>query len=612
MRFQDSALASLAVLTANVAFARNTKVSGDRPKGASHFSDRNSDPESSSTGHSSDLLHLQTAGHDSRGETNVLVSRAWPDRMHDAASTEIDVGSLSVDVGVLLKKTASHFELGTETASSSASSDPMPVGEWTNPRALSPLATNNPDCETYCSQFDAGPSLTDADFYDTIRNCRVTYPPSSQECLFPGVPLNCWNVGGVTNMTGAFYKINDSPKLDCWDVSGVTIMTDMFEKAYNFNQPLGTWDVSQVTEMESMFLNAYSFNQPLETWDVSQVTEMDWMFLNATAFNQPLGSWNTAKVTEMDYMFYKAMSFNQPLGSWNTAQVKNLNVMFAYAYIFDQPLDAWDVSKVTEMEGMFYSAISFNQPLGSWNTAKVTEMDYMFYDASSFNQPLGSWKTAKVTEMDNMFRSSPFNQPLGSWDVSKVIDMEDMFRSSPFNQPLDSWDVSKVQNMKYMFFDAENFNQCLNSWGEKTSGIIEDVSFIFDGSGCDVKGEPSSGTIWCNDNCDTTVDDVCVNDDSFLWNGKNKKNCKWVAKKPSKHCSKTDKPTKQKVEEFCPLACNLRCSCNDYKKKFKLVGGKGPLKCKNISTEQCNDKAKKGKKVVTVADFCPKTCDDCL
>jgi len=646
MRFQDSALASLAVLATDVAFASNSKISGDHSKGALRVSGLNTNAKSYSSRDSGDLLltvgHDSSASHNSQVESNALVSGAWAGQMQDGGSHEKDASTtLSIDVGAVLMNPAKPSESGIGMAPS-ALSDPE---EWTDHRDLGYL-----DCEVYCSGFEEIPMLTDASLDEVINSCANSY--SNLECPYPDVPITCWNVNGVTNMTGAFEDLSyfNSP-LECWDVSNVVYMVEMFADTTSFNQPLESWNTANVVEMESMFYSAEAFNQPLGSWNTAKVTEMDYMFNYALNFNQPLNSWDVSKVTEMDFMFAgssfnqpldnwdvsnvkymqkmfrEATSFDQALGSWNTAKVYSMDYMFRNATYFNQPLNNWDVSQVTDMEVMFYGALSFNQPLGSWDTANVVEMDYMFYGAMSFNQPLNSWIVSKVTDMENMFRSTPFNQPLASWDVGNVMYLEDMFRNTTdFNQPLDDWDVSRVVDMKYMFYNAGSFIQCLDSWSKKTSETDITVVNIFEGSACTYPEGPTSG-IWCSDECDG-VQDVCQNDDEFLWNGKNKKDCKWVSKN-LKRCKKKDKPSGKKINFFCPLHCNKECQSNpaptlsptwdpakfcDRDSKDFALNGIVKKNCNWASKKpdkNCNLKDKESK--IKVKEFCPSSCDlSCL
>eukprot|EP00536_Pseudo-nitzschia_multiseries_P017651 jgi/Psemu1/51904/gm1.51904_g len=81
---------------------------------------------------------------------------------------------------------------------------------------------------------------------------------------------------------------------------------------------------------------------------------------------------------------------------------------------------------------------------------------------------------------------------------------------------------------------------------------------------------------------------ICERDDpDFKLNNDSTKNCDWAAAKPNTRCKTKDKTTKKKVEESCPSACDLKCSCMDSKKFMN--GGKKNF-CKEIAESQCSEK----------------------
>eukprot|EP00537_Pseudo-nitzschia_pungens_P018613 CAMPEP_0172399710 /NCGR_PEP_ID=MMETSP1061-20121228/42446_1 /TAXON_ID=37318 /ORGANISM="Pseudo-nitzschia pungens, Strain cf. pungens" /LENGTH=490 /DNA_ID=CAMNT_0013132695 /DNA_START=105 /DNA_END=1577 /DNA_ORIENTATION=- len=280
----------------------------------------------------------------------------------------------------------------------------------------------------------------------------------------------------------------------------------------------------------------------------------------------------------------------------------------------DVPINCWNLSKVTSLTETFYWNKDFNQPLNCWDVSRVTHTKYMFGHAEAFNQPINEWNVSRVVNTHRMFwDAKAFNQPINEWDVSKVTSTEFMFDEAySFNQPLDEWNVSRVTSMYDMFSFASAFNQCLMSWEALTLDREVKIDGLFASSGCEYSTlSISQQGIWCNRDCS---DPVCNNDDFFRLNGKNNRDCNWAAKKPGKRCRKKDKTSNYRVKAFCPLACDLRCSCNNSKKSFKLDGDGKVLKCKKVKKkEQCNQGAT-SKKLwgTTVADFCPRKCDSCL
>lgn len=288
----------------------------------------------------------------------------------------------------------------------------------------------------------------------------------------------------VTNMSNAFERATQfNQPIGDWDMSRITNIQRIFASATSFNQPIGDWDVSNVTNMNGVFDNAAVFNQPIDSWDVSSVTNLDNTFTGAAVFNQPLNSWDTSSVTSMVGTFGKhwcgcpgARSFNQPLNNWDVSNVTNMDAMFQAAESFNQNIDNWDVSNVTNMRAMFDagiadSASSFNQPLNSWNTSKVTNMAAMFGDARQFNQPLGNWDVSKVGDFGSMFDESAFNQPLNTWNTASATSFWRMFRGTNYNHPLNNWNTSNVRSMYQMFGSNNVYNQNLTGWN--TSSVID-------------------------------------------------------------------------------------------------------------------------------------------
>jgi len=312
---------------------------------------------------------------------------------------------------------------------------------------------------------------TDGIYTVSVTGSVTAYNSSSNSSFSESQKLltvESWGDLGFEDLSFAFFFArnltfvpNSSEGID-----GVTDMSFMFERAFNFNSPIGDWNTAAVTDMSFMFNSATSFNQPIGGWNTGNVTDMSQMFHSATSFNQPIADWNTSSVTNMSGMFHSAMNFNSPTGDWNTSSVTDMSQMFHRATSFNQPIADWNTRSVKEMTGMFFSASSFNQPIGNWNTAAVTNMVAMFGNAEAFNQPIGDWNTAAVTNMLSMFNgATSFNQPIGNWNTSAVTDMNGMFlRATSFNQPIGDWNTAAVTNMGFMFNGAISFNQPIGEW----------------------------------------------------------------------------------------------------------------------------------------------------
>jgi hypothetical protein len=132
----------------------------------------------------------------------------------------------------------------------------------------------------------------------------------------------------------------------------------------------------------------------------------------------------------------------------------------------------------------------------------------------------------------------------------------------------------------------------------------------------------------CNDDCKEEADDeergTCENDDTYLFQKKNDRDCAtWVAEDLSR-CKKKDKKKKdnkgkkQKVSVFCPEQCNDICKpreeCENLDSyKFKNKNGKTCEKWVSKNPNKyCKKKDKKNKidgKTKKVNFFCPGICN---
>jgi len=175
------------------------------------------------------------------------------------------------------------------------------------------------------------------------------------------------------------------------------------------------------------------------------------------------------------------------INDFNMATVTNTSYMFSSCLFFNAPINNWNTSSVTNMSGMFFGATSFNQQIGTWNTSKVTNMSSMFNGASSFNQPLNAWNTSAVTNMSSMFAGTgQYNQSMSSWDTSKVTNMSSMFFNAfAMDQNISMWNISLVTSMTDILrgagkFSQTNYHALLNSWGNGTTPIQNNVTLTVD------------------------------------------------------------------------------------------------------------------------------------
>jgi surface protein len=324
--------------------------------------------------------------------------------------------------------------------------------------------------------------------------------------------IDNWDITNVDGMGYMFASaIAFNQHFDSWDTSTVQSMFSMFDGATAFNQDISHFDFSTINESFSffsgvwqMFNGATSFNNGgspnISGWTFpSTVTTFASMFNRAFAFNQPIGSWDTQYITNMSSMFSYTNTFNQDISGWNVSGVTNINSMFNNAALFNQPIGSWDTSSVNTMNGFFAFAGAFDQDLGNWDTSNVTNMSSMFWRCSTFNNggspSISGWTTSACTSMQRMFDHfgvvSTFNQPIGSWDVSNVVNMGNMFwHADTFNQDISGWNVSGVTNMIDMLdntaISLDNYNSILTGWTGwdgtgATKTLQSNVTFGVDG-----------------------------------------------------------------------------------------------------------------------------------
>ena len=105
-------------------------------------------------------------------------------------------------------------------------------------------------------------------------------------------------------------------------------------------------------------------------------------------------------------------------------------------------------------------------------TITNTSLFFCFYNSSCINfGNISNWNTSNVTNMTAMFYgASNFNESIDTsgnkWNTSNVTDMNSMFYGvTKFNNSISNWDTSKVTNMNNMFYGASNFNQPLDPSG---------------------------------------------------------------------------------------------------------------------------------------------------
>jgi surface protein len=302
------------------------------------------------------------------------------------------------------------------------------------------------------SQFTSASDLRNA-----VVNCLTADPTGACDCSIVDCrngspdPIELWDVGGVTDMSGLFGSAYRS---------GAPAST-----FYNsFNADISTWDVSSVMNMNSMFEGASSFNQDIGSWNVGAVTSMANMFRSASNFNQDIGNWDVQNVRDMQKMFDQASSFNQDIGSWDVGSVGDMNCMFRSASNFNQDIGDWDVSSVDDMGAMFQSASSFNQDIGSWNVQAVNYMHIMFKDATAFDADITGWETTKIYEL--VSQNSDFRYTITNMFHGATAWLA-KYQQDPFTALLLDIEVSPDYDYDYDYL-AHSYRHNGNTWPSST------------------------------------------------------------------------------------------------------------------------------------------------
>jgi len=160
-----------------------------------------------------------------------------------------------------------------------------------------------------------------------------------------------------------------------------------------------------------------------------------------------------------------------------------------------------------------------------------------------------------------------------------------------------------------MFTSANDFNQCLSTWAEKTSNTVNIFYMLYD-TACPLlspegTSDPEVGP-WCQgaaDQCGSNAPSNCIDDPDVKLKGKTCK--KFLSKKRNKKCKR--KIDDVLVADSCPSFCKRFCPpCTNKSGKIILDNGK-KLNCKKIKKKKlCNSTTKAGP---LAKEFCPVACN---
>merc|ERR1712085_2517 len=219
-----------------------------------------------------------------------------------------------------------------------------------------------------------------------------------------------------------------------------------------------------------------------------------------------------------------------------------------------------------------------------------------------------------------------------------------------FNQFIADWDVSQVADMSDMFRDAASFNQCLSTWGMKTSDVA--TKEMLKGSACpDCTDEECFSPIgvgpWCQKEgvfecflpssaptatpiASPPADDCKKDKEKIVLTNEGEQKCKKIKNK-----GWCDEKVKDKGDKTAADFCTI-CGCesggdptpeppDDCKKDMEkiVLTNEGEQKCQKIKNKGWCDEKVEGKGDKTAADFCticgcesggdpaPEPPDDC-
>ena len=163
---------------------------------------------------------------------------------------------------------------------------------------------------------------------DNINNDNIAKLVRYYVIMKPGLglPINDWNVSGVTNMEGLF-----SDERVC----------------KQFNEDLFKWNVEKVYNMRRMFKGCVLFNKNINNWTVTNVLLMDSMFEGCTQLNKPFDNWKVDKVMNAMSMFEGCTNFEQDLSNWNITKYANEFKSMSYGELCEEMLKGTKIQKNT-------------------------------------------------------------------------------------------------------------------------------------------------------------------------------------------------------------------------------------------------------------------------
>jgi len=228
----------------------------------------------------------------------------------------------------------------------------------------------------------------------------------------------------------------------------------------------GTYQVSITGVFPSM--NTTSFGDQAKITEINQWGDNKWtsmyrMFNNCTnlsinALDFPI----TENVTSMAETFR------------NCKNIKSFDF-----------LSSLDVSNVTTMSHMFNgSSLNGEIDLSKWDVSSLTNVDGMFggNDESRLHKiNLSNWNAPNLTSIRNMFgyNNAITELDITNWNVPNIVSMRETFKGCRVNFTsiigIEYLDTSNVTDMYRFLYDADNFDQSLESFNMQNVTELRDI-----------------------------------------------------------------------------------------------------------------------------------------
>ncbi len=364
-------------------------------------------------------------------------------------------------------------------------------------------------------------NLSNWKFNNNITNNFVNMSSlnSNQNTKLAKIILNDVDTSNVTNMSGMFENLTNSPNLitldlSDFDTSNVTNISYMFNNSkYLKTLDLSTWDTSSVLSASSVFYSASGLtNLNLSNWNLSKVNSSSYSlyFFNGNSLLETIDMTNFVFPSNCSGFFASGLTGlnNLILTGSDTSNVTNMSNMFSgLSKITELDLTSWDTSHVTIMSGIFSGSSKITElNLSSWDTSHVTSISGIFSGATGLTDlNLSGWNLSNLTANPGMFGGNSLletidmtnfvfpsncsgffasgltglnNLILTGSDTSHVTNMSNMFSglSKITELDLSMWDTTNLTSIGYMFQGMRNLQELnLSNWkfnNSLTSGFV--------------------------------------------------------------------------------------------------------------------------------------------